>query len=37
MVDNRRFMHARNFFKKDDPRIILNTQTLSSNLSALNN
>lgn len=31
MLDNRRFMHARNFFNNSDTRLILNTQTLSAN------
>tara|TARA_B100001540_G_scaffold315256_1_gene342067 strand:+ start:5878 stop:6768 length:891 start_codon:yes stop_codon:yes gene_type:complete len=31
MLDNRRFMHARNFFNSNDYRQILNTQTLSAN------
>ena len=33
MLDNRRFMHARNFFSKKDRRQILNTQTLESNFN----
>ena len=33
MIDNRRFMHARNYFKKNDLRVILNTQSLKSNLN----
>ena len=31
MLDNRRFMHSRNHFNKNDSRVILNTQTLKSN------
>lgn len=31
MIDNQRFMHARNFFNKNDQREILNTQTLKTN------
>jgi|TARA_B110000037_G_scaffold188638_1_gene220252 alpha-ketoglutarate-dependent taurine dioxygenase len=33
MIDNKRFMHARNFFNKNDKRKILNTQTLESNFN----